>query len=70
MSEWISVEDRLPRPLLEVVLVSRVKGVSAVMPARFDGDKFMVSDMFCRNQEFASPTHWMPLPEPPNTEQE
>ena len=59
--EWISVEDRKPKGFSVVLVYEPGLGVGE---ARWDGRKFRwTSD---ENTAFA--THWMPLPEPPNTE--
>lgn len=60
MSEWISVEDRLPEFVGEYIT--------------FDGISPYISSYY-GNGEWESPdandpniTHWMPLPEPPKGE--
>lgn len=71
MSEWISVEDRLPVEYIDIVLVARDKDCVATLPARFIDGKFIVCDGFCTvasRVDFVDPTHWMPLPEPPSAE--
>ena len=56
MSEWISVEDRLPETG-ERVLIWKRQALEAV---RYADKKF---NRFGRSIDNA--THWMPLPEPP-----
>lgn len=63
MSEWISVEDRLPDEL-ESVLVSRNGNVCNMFLHggiwKPDGYGIRVT------HAFDDVTHWMPLPEPPS----
>lgn len=67
MSEWISVKERLPEHLQEVLTVDQhgnfhlfthFKG--SLFPFNIDPD----------HPRFYMPTHWMPLPEPPGEEGE
>ena len=64
MSEWISVNDRLP-PLDKTVLVCW-SGLPNIEPEK----DFMICNEDCSFNYWANfvgcpPTHWMPLPEPP-----
>lgn len=63
MPEWISVEERLPRPGQEVLIVDdqimRVQAVSS-----YGKWHPYVNGSSCK------PTHWMPLPEPPKDAKE
>ena len=68
MSEWISIEERLPEPYQDVLfygkghdpLVGKTRGETCIgyyrNAFRFDGRDSV---------EVAEVTHWMPLPEPP-----
>lgn len=66
MSEWISVDDRLPEPgktilfhtnhLLDGVEIGRYEPASNRHPALFVGRCGFLKGLV---------THWMPLPEPP-----
>ena len=64
MSEWISVKDRLPEHAQDCLIAWA--GERSVFEAEFgissDGSYWsFVSD----DAEVWHPTHWMPLPEPP-----
>lgn len=60
MSEWISVDDRLPEDGDEILMWSEVfHGV--VLGDRSDGEWWNESDIITT----AKITHWQPLPEPP-----
>ena len=63
MNEWISVNDRLPdvgeRCITVEVYNDGYQG-AAMEAVRYQGKKFNRFGMEC------SPTHWMPLPEPPS----
>ncbi len=65
MSEWISVEDRLPEEIIEEIIVCRDKDCIASMAARYIGGEFITYGAFGADMPFKNPTHWMPLPEPP-----
>lgn len=67
MPRWISVEERLPEP----DYMGNAVGVLACLP---DGE---VCIGFCDNDEYGvrwdcqstkKPSHWMPLPEPPEVQ--
>ena len=60
MSEWISVEDRLPEKNTSV-LVSTDNGIVFQCLYAYDG-----WDLWEGNE--VNITHWMPLPEPPNAD--
>jgi len=83
MSEWISVEDKLPSPYTTVSVqhVDDLYPVSAFLMLDFqsvsgkskqvwlyesDGAEDMENPPAHRNTPLLrSPTHWQPLPEPP-----
>ena len=57
--EWISVEDRLPGTYEQVVIIGRD-------PAGYWYRKVLaLDDVGWMGQPEVTPTHWMPLPEPP-----
>ena len=71
MSEWISVEDRLPEEGIQVLIYTwrKFRGyVEIVSPRRAmysrDGHWTAISSW-----DF-EPTHWMPLPTPPEANDE
>ena len=63
MSEWISVEDRLPenRKNGMFIQVLTINGLGAMNVFSWD-DKH---GLWKRPPRHAAITHWMPLPEPP-----
>ena len=67
MTEWISVKDRLPREIVDSILVARNEGIPSVMAARYMDGEFVVWN-FGMKETFKDPTHWRPLPEPPDAE--
>ena len=63
---WIPVSERLPEELTTVLVYSpdapfAPSGID--LASQMDGDSWMLSD-----GRLAKPTHWMPLPEPPEVE--
>lgn len=69
MSEWISVEDRLPEEAQEV-LCFRGTDIGALMDVyTYIGDnKWEDSYENWNYGDLEGITHWMPLPEPPKGE--
>jgi len=68
MSNWISVNDRLPEPE-DKVLVFGTGGrqVTAIFHPSFGKKCFYAYDLFTEQlSRVEEPTHWMPLPSPPN----
>lgn len=66
MSQWISVDDKhKPENRSEVLVAwSTYRGHSEIAVAHFNQGSFMNS----RGYYIHNPTHWMPLPEPPEGE--
>ena len=70
MSEWISVDDRLPDTSTkfkegDYVLCRAGDGVPFVAWYNEPMDRWTVSHHYA-SSEAAAVTHWQPLPEPPN----
>ena len=82
MSEWISVEDRLPKTGRWYLINSKCNSPhqpNVVTMAFFDNDDLASGDTVWLthnddyrsdniNSEWDNVTHWMPLPEPPEGE--
>ena len=67
--EWISVRDRLPEQLKEVLVCFDGYGEKSVSTATYRNyfyGKEWLSNMMSLSVD--SVTHWMPLPEPPEKE--
>ena len=64
MSEWISVEDRLPEKAVPVLICNPHWAYCVV--ANYAGCGVWM-DTWHQRMTY-TPTHWMPLPEPPGGE--
>ena len=64
MSEWISVDDRLPRTNESVIGCRKGKYVSNVF-LNLEGEWLQDGWGPMKKTVFDDVTHWMPLPEPP-----
>jgi len=65
MSEWISVEERLPSENHDTLIVAVVNEIGEYF---IDTDAFYIDEQYFRfwgQSETSNVTHWMPLPEPP-----
>ena len=60
-TEWISVEERLPEKWEYVIVCDECKDVGVAR--HFGNGHFEWTD----DENIAFATHWMPLPEPPNS---
>ena len=68
MSEWISVEDRLPDDVVMVLMVGINKGPRGDYTTdMYTGWYDRKVDEWVRWVHKFNPTHWMPLPAPPST---
>ena len=67
--DWISVKDRVPEPDQDVLVYNPKDGINL---GEFDPDQVSEYDSgwttFYEWAPTMSPTHWMPLPEPPKLE--
>ena len=57
--DWIPAEERLPDVGVRVLVLW--DGSCAMVCERYDEDWWS----YCEGQTKSMPTHWMPLPEPP-----
>ena len=62
MSEWISVESRLPEDNMKVLIYLRTNHTSWVDTSYFSESYWMDEDEESIDYYIS---HWMPLPEPP-----
>lgn len=67
MSEWISVKDRLPEPYVAVLVWEKddTKEGGFAYVDRHDGEVWKIGSL-----GNGAVTHWMPLPEPPEPEED
>jgi len=62
LPQWISVSERMPAVDERVLIYHAAAEWVSIGNRRPTGDCHWVSDAFA---ELDDPTHWMPLPEPP-----
>lgn len=69
MSEWISVKDRMPKPYADVLVYGTTHTYGR--EHTFMRQSYYCGDddgyFFCEDTD-TSVSHWMPLPEPPESE--
>jgi hypothetical protein len=63
--EWISVNDRLPEDICNC-LVYYIEDWNSDKNKKIGWAFFNSDKKFCLENYEVEPTHWMPLPEPPN----
>lgn len=69
--EWISVEDRLPQNFEHVLAYAIENEDFPFLDARFfEASHYNGRWTECVDTCLIDVTHWMPLPEPPNTSSE
>ena len=68
MSDWISVEDRMPDNLDRVITYRACSG--SVFPAVYIVDTFKAFCVSGFMELGGEVTHWMPLPDAPESEKE
>jgi len=71
-NEWISVKERLPEPKQRILAHTIYGYITITHYNLLDTDGDLIGFFFI-NSQFASIqssviTHWMPLPEPPNSD--
>lgn len=62
-TEWISVKDRLPKPMESVLVSTNGAPTGCVSLAWIDPKTHKWADAWA--DYLSGITHWMPLPEPP-----
>jgi hypothetical protein len=67
MSEWISVEDRLPEDA-QLVLFRLRQRAKTEKGIHLAGCKTFETEYCCDFYDYDDVSHWMPLPQPPETE--
>jgi len=65
MSEWISVQDRLPVPGERVLIATHKFVGEGYLGYSGPRKEWMRFDLDVKNYFGMIVTHWMPLPEPP-----
>ncbi len=71
MNEWISVKDELPKINQDILVADNLKQVKAsYLGVDILGVKYWhtVEQRYDFNSGFKRVTHWMPLPDPPEVE--
>ena len=68
LPRWISVEERLPKDSVKVLVYDALNQQVRIMYAHDDGSWWDERDRFYCNVEDGEITHWTSLPEPPKEE--
>ena len=69
VQEWISVEDRLPKQGVRVLVAKEFLGRPYIDIGEMVGEQLCcASDEYCIKPWLHIFTHWMPMPEPPKGE--
>ena len=63
--QWISVKDRLPEDISDVLILSKEKESCVGYYRSSDNDWNMYNPCCSFHMELHGITHWMPLPKPP-----
>jgi len=63
--QWISVKDRLPENISDVLILSKEKESCVGYYRSSDNDWNMYNPCCSFHMELHGVTHWMPLPKPP-----
>ena len=70
LMEWISIKDRLPERGVEVLVTDGIHYMVTWCENTNDGVKWVDNYYTYVNVRFKEVTHWMSLPEPPESEDE
>ena len=67
MSEWISVNERMPEPDKDVLLCFGLGDFRMAVGGKYELDEgwYSITDAEYYTDCDTTPTHWMPLPDPP-----
>lgn len=65
MNEWISIQNRLPEPEEDVLVSVNGEMCVAYKTYNFSGYEIPWIETMNRINLCTMPTHWMPLPKPP-----
>jgi len=63
--QWISVKDRLPEDISDVLILTKEKELCVGYYRNSDNDWNMYNPCCSFHMELHGVTHWMPLPKPP-----
>jgi hypothetical protein len=63
--KWISVDDKLPENCSHVLIC--LLGISVFVGHYNHGKKLWRMGLDIRSKDYVAVTHWMPLPDPPES---